>query len=161
MEVTRLLNDYAFLGCLWAPEFSDFRKSNVSTLRIRRVANALAVLRDELPEVLGESRAVNPNADLGLTEALLDLVRKHRPLIEGHRPVRGRPRELAGNVAANIGKLVVKLCGSNSLTKKAQDAFVAGAMEWLSQQARPDTSISRNRLRRAAPLGSRRIGQRN
>jgi hypothetical protein len=49
---------------------------------------------------------MTPDCDLALTEALRDLVEKHQSIIDKHTHVQGRPSDLAGNVAANIGQLV-------------------------------------------------------
>ncbi len=148
-EVACQLNHAALLRTQWSPEFAELRKANPSTKRIRRVADALATLRDDLPGLIDDSRAAKPDADMTLTEALLDLVQKHQPILDKHPLARGRPRDLAGNVAANIGKLVSKLCDSRHITTKAHDAFVASAMAWLLQNRPTDTAISRNRRRRA------------
>ena len=141
------LNHAAFLCAEWAPEFAEQRRANQSFQRMRRIADALATLRNDLPKLLDDSRAVN--ADVTLTEALLDLVEKHGVVIDKHRHAPGRPSELAGNVAANIGKLLSQLYDPGSVTKKARDAFVARAMAWLTQNPPTDTAISRNRRRRA------------
>jgi hypothetical protein len=143
------LNNLEFLRVLWASEFSELRKANPSAQRMRRIANALAILNSDLPALLRDNRAIKPDADLTLTEALLELVRKHQPIVDKHRLTRGRPRELTGNVTANIGKLVVKLCDQGRVTKKSRDAFVSIAMGWLLPNPPADIAISRNRRRRA------------
>jgi hypothetical protein len=151
-KVTQQLNYAAFVRFMWAPEFAEQRKANPSSQRMARIAGALATLRDDLPAILLDSRIPNPDNDLSLTEGLLDLVRKHQPIIDMHKTTRGRPNDRAGNLAANIGKLVVELAGPNHVTKKAVDGFVAKAMSWLSQGNAPDAAISRNRRRRASRL---------
>jgi hypothetical protein len=147
-EIACQLNHAELMGVFWKSEFSAFRNANPSTQRMRRIADALRVLRNDLPVVINDSRTVKPNADLTLTEALLDLAQKHQPIIDKYGHVRGRPRALQGNVAANVGKLVCKLCDQNRIPKKAHDAFVADAMAWLMQSPTSDDAISRNRRRR-------------
>ena len=149
-KVARQLNHAALLRFMWAPEFAQQRRANPSTQRMRRIADALATLRADLPRVLHDNRAVKPDTDLSLTEALLDSVTKHQPIIDMYKTTRGRPNNPAGNLAANIGKLIVKLAGSNHVTKKAVDGFVANAMSWLSQGTAADAAISKNRRRRTA-----------
>ncbi len=149
-KVAGKLNLAAALRTQWAPEFADFRKANLSTQRMGRIANALATLLNDLPGVLKDSRAVKPDADVSVTEALLDLVQKHKPIIDKYRHRRGRPRDLAGNVAANIGTLVTELCDDpNRITEKARDAFVTDAMAWLLLDPPANSAISRSRRRRA------------
>lgn len=148
-KVTQQLNHAALFRFMWAPEFAEQRKANPSTQRMRRVADALATLRADLPGVLHDSRVVNPDNDLSLTEGLLDLVTKHQPIVDMHKKTRGRPNDRAGNLASNIGKLVVKLAEPDHVTKKALDGFVAKAMSWLSQGGPQDGAISKNRRRRA------------
>jgi hypothetical protein len=149
IKVTQELNNAAFLRFMWAPEFAEQQKANPSAQRMRRIADALATLRDDLPGVLHDSRVINPDIDLSLTEALLELVAKHQPIIDAQKKTRGRPTNRAGNLAANIGKLVAQLSDSDRVTKKALDAFVAKAMVWLSQGTAADAAISKNRRRRA------------
>jgi hypothetical protein len=115
---------------------------------MRRIAQSLAVLRDELPRSLQESRVVRPDADLGPTEALLDLVHKHSPIIDDYLPVRGRPRKPAKNLEANIGKRLSVVCEPGRVTMKARDIFVTLAMAWLTESSPTDAAISRNRRRR-------------
>ena len=148
-EAARQLNHLAFMRCQWAPEFAEQRKANPSAKRMQRIANALAVLQKDLPVVLNESRKIKPDADQSLTKALLDLVRSHRRVIDAYPRVRGRPRELTGNVAANIGKLLLNVYDQGRPTAKARDAFVQCAMGWLLAKAPTDGAISRNRRRRA------------
>jgi hypothetical protein len=148
-KVTQQLNHAALFRFMWAPEFAEQRKACPSSVRMGRIAGALATLRDDLPGVLDDSRVVNPDNDLSLTEALLDLVTKHQPIIDMHKKTRGRPHDPAVNLTANIGKLVVERAGPGRVTKKALDAFVAKAMTWLSQRTAADASISKIRRRRA------------
>lgn len=148
-EVACQLNHAALLRTQWAPEFAELRKTNPSTKRMCRIADALATLRNDLPGVLDDSRAIKPDDDVSLTEALLDLVQKHQPIIDKFPHARGRPRDRAGNIAANIGKLVLKLCDPSRPSAKAHDAFVACAMAWLLPHLPTDAAISRNRRRRA------------
>jgi hypothetical protein len=154
IEIARLLNQAAFLRVLWAPEFAETRKANPSTLRMRRIADALAILLEELPWALNDSRAVKPDTDLTQSEALLDLVRKHQPIIDKYRHGPGRPRDLTANLAAKIGRLVSELSDRGRVRTKALDAFVAIAMDWLSQTHPTDAAISRNRRRRAQRVHS-------
>jgi hypothetical protein len=146
-ELARELNHAAFLPSEWSPEFADSRKTNPSMNRIRRIASALATLRDDLPGLLNDSGAIS--ADVSLTEALLDLVQKHGPVIDKYRPAQGRPEDLTVKVTANIGKLLRKVCDSPGVAAKAHDAFVACAMAWLLPNPPSDATISRNRRRQA------------
>ena len=148
-EVARQLNHAALLRSEWAPEFAELRKANPSMQRLHRVAGALATLRSDLPGMLDGSHAIDPNADMTLTEALLDLVQKHQLVIDEYRHTRGRPYDPVVTIAANIGRLLSKLCDPGCGTAKAHDAFVAKAMAWLSQNPPADAAISRNRRRRA------------
>jgi hypothetical protein len=156
-ELTGQINHAAFLRCMWAPEFAEQRKANQSTSRLRRIAAALATLRDELPGLLADNRAVNPNADVSLTEQLLDLVGRHQAIADKYSSTRGRPRSPAKNLEANISKLLATLCKPSRVTMKARDIFVQLAMSWLTQGYPTDAAISRNRRRRAQQQ-ARRMG---
>jgi hypothetical protein len=142
------LNHAAFLRCLWAPEFAKQRKANQSMSRLRRIAKSLAVLRDELPRSLQESRAIKPDADLRPTEALLDLVQKHSPIIDHYLPGQGRPPSPAKNLEANLGKLLCSVCKPNHVRMDARDHFVKLAMSWLMKNPPSGAAIARNRRRR-------------
>jgi hypothetical protein len=144
-EIARELNNAALFRTLWAPEFAELRKANPSTKRMHRIASALATLRDDLPGLLDDSRLVG--SDVSISEALLDLVRKHDVVIDKYRRARGRPDDMTVRVATNIGRLLRKQSPSTRVAK-AQDAFVACAMAWLLPNPPTDTTIARNRRRR-------------
>ena len=78
---------------------------------------------------------------------------KHQAIMDMFKTTRGRTYDPARNLAANIGKLVVELSGSQHVTKKALDGFVTKAMTWLltwlSQRTAADATISKSRRRRA------------
>jgi hypothetical protein len=147
-KLTCDINYAALFRCQWAPEFEGQRKANQSMRRLRRIAESLAALRDELPRSLQESRTIKPDADLGPTEALLDLVQKHSPIIDRFFPVRGRPRSPAKNLEANLGKILSSVCKPQCVTMKARNTFVQLAMSWLMENPPSDAAIARNLRRR-------------
>jgi hypothetical protein len=155
-ELARAINHLALLRTQWGREFAGLRKANTSPHRMRRIARALATLRDELSALLEDSRRVN--AHVIQTEALLDLVQKHSPIIDKFQRAPGRAKDLTVNVATNIGKLLDRLCDP-SVSAKARDAFVHYAMAWLSPRPPADDTIARNRRRRTKSAHPNRLSR--
>jgi hypothetical protein len=150
-EIARMLNTALFEDANWKPEFAAQRQANPNTLCLKRIATALFVLRDELPKALADSRKVSaPDADHSATEALLDLVQSHQAIIDKFGPNKqGRPPELAGNLAVNIGKKFIELMSYEERpSKKAVSAMVGFAMTWLNAGPKKDEAVSRSRRRR-------------
>ena len=151
-EIACMLNYALLMSFMWNPEFAVQRNANPSMARMRSIANALTTLRDHLPRLLADTRAVRPGADLSLTESLLAAVNHHAALIECGATRQGRPRAPHNNLSINIGRKVAALWQAETgheARKQACDAFVHFAMAWLGMPVSDDATIGRNRRRRA------------
>jgi hypothetical protein len=149
-EIARFLNEALFLEGLWKPKFAAEQRANPSTKRMERIARALATLRNDLPEVLAESRKIRPDADHSATESLLDFVNRHKAIIDSFPAKRrGRPHNLAINLQTNLQRKIKELAGcEHPIAKQALDAVACDAMEWLRAGPRNDKAISKSRRRR-------------
>ncbi len=105
LTIARALNDLKLQTALWHPAFAAHRRSNPSTQRLRRIAEALEILRADLPLAIADTRRAEPNAPKLPIEALLELADAIAPAAARFLPRKGRAPDLSNNVATNVGKL--------------------------------------------------------
>ena len=145
LPIAGLINEYAFNGMLWRPEFHELRRNNASRKRNRRIAVELAKLKVDLRQMLDDVRRVVPRERHHQWQPgfdLLALVDQIMPYFDQHLPQRGREPDPWHTVARKIGAQIV-------------DAFKASGIRRASL-AKP-TSPAVEVLRRAlAYLGIRR-----
>jgi hypothetical protein len=148
-EICRSLNDALLFSWRWQDRAAEQRRTNPSTQRMHGVAKALRTLLADLPQIIAHSKVVG--ADVTLTEALLDLAEKHRPVAEQYQVTPGRPLSLEGNVATKIGKQIQEIWAAEHPNhrprKAAVDAFVVYAMTWLGAP-HEENALARARRRR-------------
>lgn len=125
--------NYALLfDAQWRDEYKAARDENVSTKRMRRIAEAMATLQADLPKLIEDLRRAKPDADLSVTENLLEVVSRHQAIIDAYpRRKKGRGLSLEKNLTTNLAKKVLRLWGE-AATKPAGDAFAAVALTWLT-----------------------------
>ena len=129
--IARGVNDALLLELLWRDEYKAARADNLSTQRMQRIAEALATLQADLPELIEDLRRGNPRGDFSETENLLKMVSRHQGIIDAYpRRKKGRGRSHEKNLAANLAEKVRNFWGE-AATKKAVDAFAADALTWL------------------------------
>ena len=129
--IARGVNDALLLELLWRDEYKAARADNLSTQRMQQIAEALATLQADLPELIEDSRRGNPRGDFSETENLLKMVSRHQGIIDAYpRRKKGRGRSHEKMFAANLAEKVRNFWGE-AATKKAVDAFAADALTWL------------------------------
>jgi hypothetical protein len=140
--------NYALLfEAQWRDEYKAARDENVSTQRMRRIAEAMATLQADLPKLIEDSRGFKPDADLSVTENLLEMVSRHQAIIDAYpRRKKGRDPSLEKNLTTNLAKKVLHLWGE-AATKPAGDAFAAVALTWLTGRPVPTSDEATRKAR--------------
>jgi hypothetical protein len=118
--IAKMLNDYAFLQAFWkdTQTFKTRRQSNVSLLRLRRIADALLVLQSDLPALIEDSFKVDPKRQDQSIQDLIAFNDKVALYAKGYEEYRSRGRGRQSDgwhlVARKIGTEVLKVLSSNS-----------------------------------------------
>lgn len=89
LVIARALNDLKLQTVLWHPAFAGLRRSNPSAQRLRRIAEALEILRADLPLAIADLRRIEPNAPRLPVEELFDLANAIAPAAARFLPKRG------------------------------------------------------------------------
>ena len=134
----------------WRDEYKAQRDKNLSTQRMQRISDALAILQIDLPKSMEDTRRGKPDADLSATESLLELVGRHQAIIDAFpRRKKGRIRSLEKNLTANLANKALTLWGTTA-PKSAGNAFSAMALTWLTGRRVPisDEAARKARERR-------------
>jgi hypothetical protein len=142
------INNALIFSSWWRDEYTGPRVENPSTQRLRRIADALAVLQSDLPGMLAEFQQGNPSGDFSKSELLLEAVNQHQPIVQAHASQgKGRPKSLERNLSTNISKKVRALWG-DEVDVKAADAFASIAVNWLTGRPAPASDAAVGRARR-------------
>jgi hypothetical protein len=145
--MAREVNHALLLEAEWRDESKAARDEELSTQRMRRIADAMATLQADLPKLIEDSRRFNPDADLSPTENLLEVLSRHQAIIDADpRRKKGRCQSLEKNLTTNLAKKVLHLWGQ-AATKRAGDAFAAVALTWLTGRLVPTSDEATRKAR--------------
>jgi hypothetical protein len=114
LPMTRMLNEYEFLGGTWKnyPALKRQRRNDPSRLRAARVAVALQTLQKDFPIMIEETRAATPPERLDTllpATKFRDQVNTWALRFQRHLPMRGRERDLWHIVARKIAAQIVEI----------------------------------------------------
>jgi hypothetical protein len=167
--IARAVNHCALLESHWkrTPEFDEMRRSNPSMLCMRRIAEALTTLQNDLPVLIEDTRNVigdKQSEGLSAVIALLDAI---NPLAEGFQKFRqrgaGREVDPWHNIARNLRPLIldalksagVKRAGFGKAETSKAIRIVKSALAYLGVQATEQAIVEAMRTRSRARKGGK------
>jgi hypothetical protein len=133
--LTQAVNHCAFIESQWkrTPEFDEMRRRNPSTLRARRIAEALSTLRSDLPALIEDTRkGIGDQQSDGLATvvALLDAVNLLVPGFQKFRQ-RGGGREVDPwhRIARNLRPLILEALRSSGVKRAGFGKITSPAVQ--------------------------------
>jgi hypothetical protein len=133
----------------WRDEFASARETDPYTLRARRIAAALRILRADLPSYIEDWHLNTPPVPLQSTVALYELVLQHAPVMDGIQPRgRGRSRSMERDFSTFVAQRAMELWDGKAEMQVA-DAFANEALSWIKGSAPvSDDAMRKARTRR-------------
>jgi hypothetical protein len=121
--LAQAINHCALLESHWkrTPEFDEMRRSNPSMLRMRRIADALATLRNDLPILIEDTEKANGDKQSEGLIAVVTLLDAVKPLAAGFQKFRkrgaGREVDPWHQIARNLRPLILEALMSAGITR--------------------------------------------